>query len=390
MSTSTQAPPATRRRRRADAHAGPARGSGRSPALDVARGTVVLCSLVMSHVFTGSVPLFSHADWYGLTLLDLVFPSFLTLFGVALAFAGKRWKGGWRRVLRRTAVLAVVGVAFNWVVAEGPPLAELRWTGVLQRLALVGLATTVLARVLRTPRRLAIAAAVVLALHGALLLLSGAGCVGGVPQPGCHPLGGIDAALLGASRVYAQGAAGYDPEGLSSFLGALANGLLGYVAGLLLLTAGRWDRAALRLWGLVAACLVLTPLAAQWVPVGKRIWTPAFALVTAAIAVGLLALLQTLIGRYRTVGDLPAALRPPLWLLEALGKNALLVYFGKYAVVHALNVVRTPDGLSAMQHLRALVEPRLAHGDLLVAAGFAAAWTVLAAVLHARRLYVRV
>src|SRR6185503_3913405 len=80
-----------------------------------------------------------HAEWYGFTLIDTIFPFFLFIVGVAIPLAlGPCREGGARgfavRVLRRGAVIFALGLllqALLWF-----HLAIVRIPGVLQRIVL--------------------------------------------------------------------------------------------------------------------------------------------------------------------------------------------------------------------------------------------------------------
>lgn len=94
--------------------------------------------------------------------------------------------------------------------------------------------------------------------------------------------------------------------------------------------------------------------------------------------------------QHRTRG---ATARATLYPLIALGRNSLLVYFGSHALMTTLvylprDTVGVPGAASYAQRLAhsgpAAIDPAL---WLVVIA--VAAWTTLACVLHARRIYLR-
>ena len=89
--------------------------------LDVFRGATV-CLMIMvnnpgswSHIFD---PL-EHAPWHGLTPTDLVFPFFLFAVGNAMSFVMPRLEAAgdrmfWKKVLKRTAIIFLIGLFLNW------------------------------------------------------------------------------------------------------------------------------------------------------------------------------------------------------------------------------------------------------------------------------------
>jgi len=366
----------------ADASAAVTKPGSRVRSVDVARGVVVAIS-------TGFVLVSpAHAGWYGLEPLDLLFPAFLTLSGTAVAL-GMRGGVRWGRLARRTTVLILLGLAFNALVARELDLGTLRLPGVLQRFALVGLLAVLLAAPSRRWGWPAAIGVVVLAGYQLLLLASSGGCPGGVPQPDCNLPGTVDQSLFGAAHLYHGGAAGHDPEGLVSTLGALGSALLGLAAGRLV--ADRRARAALPLSGLAAAALLATPLLATGVPIAKRLWTPSFAALTVGSTIAFLAVVVAVVegwgGRPDRIGT---GVRAATWLPEAFGRNSLLVYFGRYLVGGLLAVMTLPGGGTAEVALREWLAGAgwsVAWGEAVVAFLF---WSLVASVLHLRRWYVRV
>nr|MBP6478119.1 DUF1624 domain-containing protein [Chitinophagaceae bacterium] len=89
--------------------------------LDVFRGaTVCLMILVNNPGSWGHIynPL-EHAPWHGLTPTDLVFPFFLFAVGNAMSFVMPRLEAAgdkifWKKVLKRTALIFLIGLFLNW------------------------------------------------------------------------------------------------------------------------------------------------------------------------------------------------------------------------------------------------------------------------------------
>lgn len=104
-------------------------GSGRLESLDVLRGfdlfcLTILCPLLWAFYNTGHyswlqpvMQQFSHVQWAGFALWDLVMPLFMFMAGVSVPFAfGKYLKAGegygkiYKRIFRRVIVLWILGV----------------------------------------------------------------------------------------------------------------------------------------------------------------------------------------------------------------------------------------------------------------------------------------
>ena len=101
--------------------------------LDVFRGATVCLMILVNnpgswaHIYA---PL-EHAPWHGLTPTDLVFPFFLFAVGNAMSFVMPRLEAAgdgvfWRKVLKRTAIIFLIGLFLNWwpFVTEVNRLAE--------------------------------------------------------------------------------------------------------------------------------------------------------------------------------------------------------------------------------------------------------------------------
>src|SRR5438067_6826171 len=98
-----------------------------------------------SHV----LPSLGHATWNGITVADLVFPFFLVIMGVSMAISFARHRPSLAKVLRRSALLFALGFFLNAFPHFDP--GDVHIMGVLQRIALVYLATALV--VLSAPRR---------------------------------------------------------------------------------------------------------------------------------------------------------------------------------------------------------------------------------------------
>jgi heparan-alpha-glucosaminide N-acetyltransferase len=348
--------------------------------LDVARG-LVIAWLLLSDVVFGERDLARHADWWGFTAYDWIFPAFLLLFGSSLAIAF-RDRVHWPRLLRRTTVLLVAGLLFNMVTAWDASWGTLRLTGVLQLFAVVGLVAIAVTRPARRWWQALVVACVLLAGHQALLAGIGSGCPSGLPEPDCNPSANVDPVVFGAQHLYHGLERGHDPEGLGVLPGATASALLGYAAGRAL-----WERrrnAVAHLLGITVACLAAAPLLAAWIPLNKRVWTPSLALLTAAITVGLLAVCHIL---FDLLADRAPPARTPLrvlgWVPEALGRNSLLLYFGFYALSAVLANAHLGDR-PANEAIRDWAEGIAAGGYPALLLTF---FVGIAALLHARGRY---
>jgi len=259
--------------------------AGRLTSLDVFRGMTIAAMILVNNAGDGRHtywPL-EHAAWNGWTPTDLIFPFFLFIVGVSMVYSfGTRKERGQSRkdlllhALKRSAIIFVLGLflyaypKFDWHTARIP--------GVLQRIAVVYLLTSVL--VLFTGRvvRIVVTAAL---LIGYWMLLKYA------PVPGYGPgvltmdgnlVGYIDRSLI-YNHLYI--AHRFDPEGILSTIPSIATCLLGVFTGEWMRSEGTNRR---KLAGLLMGSVV--GLAAGyvwniWFPINKMIWTSSYVLFTA-------------------------------------------------------------------------------------------------------------
>jgi predicted acyltransferase len=241
----------------------------------------------------------THAGWNGFHFYDAIFPMFVFLVGVSAYLSmqaalarGEAAKKTLRRIVRRTLFLFLLGVLYNGGFNQGMGLADIRLTGVLQRIAVCYLATALLAW--KTGPRVTggIAAGIIV---GYYLLMRF------VPVPGYGAgdwsIPGNLAHYLDARFLPGQAYLGtWDPEGLLSTIPAIATCLLGSLAGQWLRgqkhSAGR-NSAFLALCGLagIAMGLALNP----FFPINKSLWTSTYVLLTGGISAVMLAAFHWLI-----------------------------------------------------------------------------------------------
>jgi predicted acyltransferase len=265
----------------------------RLQSLDVFRGATIAAMILVNNAGdeqSAYWPL-QHAKWNGWTPTDLIFPFFLFMVGVAMAFSfGSRLKLGESRqqlmahVLWRGLLLFAIGVFLN-----GFPnhyhLGSWRIYGVLQRIAICYVITAFLELWSDWRAQLCV---VVGCLVGYWCLMRYVSVPGfGIPthnipllDPDRNLVAWLDRKVL-AGHLY-EGTR--DPEGILSTIPAIATSLLG-------LLTGKWIRSARRgaakAVGMVL-CGVVFFVAAEvwntWFPINKKLWTSSFVLLTAGLA----------------------------------------------------------------------------------------------------------
>ena len=372
--------------------------AGRLLSLDVFRGATIAAMILVNNPGDEAVaywPLL-HAEWNGWTPTDLIFPFFLFIVGVSMAFSfssrverGESRRELLKHVLWRGFVLFALGMFLNGF-PNHYQLSTWRVYGVLQRIAVCYVITAILA--LWTGRR-GQAIAILGCLVGYWLMMRFVPVPGfGVPthdipllDPDRNLVAWLDRKLL-MGHLYEITR---DPEGVLSTIPAIATSLLGLLTGQWL-RSGRSARAkalgmaAFGVIGLVAG-EVLNP----WFPINKKLWTSTYVIFTAALALACLAACYWVldIERWRR------------WATPFLvfGMNAIAAYVLAGVVAHVIGrfEVHLADGTALTwqeviyQRLFAgLASPpnaSLLYALLFVAMCWAAMW-----VLYRKRIFLKI
>ncbi|WP_084582011.1 acyltransferase family protein [Sphingomonas azotifigens] len=325
-------------------------GKPRFLALDVFRGATIFLMILVNTSGPGAAPYpqLVHAKWFGFTLADLVFPTFLFAMGNAMSFAFRKpvATGPFlARLFKRGAIIFVLGYLMYWFpfVDHGPdgwvlkPFALTRVPGVLQRLALCYVLAGLLIRWLR-PRQLLLAGIVLLLGYWTILLAF-------TPLDLAYDKYAnvgtrLDLWLLGPGHLYKKDA-GFDPEGLLGTLPATVNVIAGYLAGLAIVAGGDLRRTVRRMAG-IGVVLILAALAwSPWFPIAKKLWTGPYVLLTVGLDLLLLGAAIWLIEI--------AGFKRGTRFFTILGRNPLAIYLFSelFVTVLAMIPVGGYDGIYA-------------------------------------------
>jgi predicted acyltransferase len=207
----------------------------RLASLDAFRGMTIAAMILVNdpgdrrHIYW---PL-EHANWNGWTPTDLIFPFFLFIVGVSLvlSFRSRSAQGATRSELilhsaKRSAILFGLGVLlyayprFDFHTTRIP--------GVLQRIAIVNLATSLLIIYAGRTARYVAAAAILLGYWVLMTRVPVPGYGAGILTMDGSLASYIDRALL---YNHLEIAHRFDPEGLLSSIPAIATCLFGVFAG---------------------------------------------------------------------------------------------------------------------------------------------------------------
>ena len=303
-------------------------------------------------------PVLAHADWVGFTVADFVFPAFIFMVGVSIALASRGAEAlnarTVKRIVGRSVRLFVIGfvltnLLYQWMHGwsfDG----GFRLMGVLQRVSLCYAAAALLQYWLSERALLGVAIAVLVLYWPLTLVPIPDGTGTNLWTEGTNFVSWFDRVALGSHR-WVEGPTGYDTEGLLSTLPALAQCLLGVVA-------GRWfvghakSTAHLVRFALLGALVVgCGYVLGFWCPIVKSLWTSSFVTLSTGLAMLLLAAIQGLMATVR----FPTT---PAKFFEVFGVNAILAYVLHFLCYFGLALPFIPNLYLA---LGSVLTPELAN-----------------------------
>lgn len=371
-------------------------------ALDVFRGLTIAGMLLVNNPGTWSAiyPPLRHAPWHGWTPTDLIFPFFLFIVGITthLSLEARRARGDddrqlIRQVLRRGGIIILLGLllsGFPFIPKYGFDISTMRIPGVLQRIGVAYIAAGLLT--LRTSARAqAITVVALLVGYWAIMTLvpvpgGGVGAVT-LDTPDASLAAWLDRTVLGNHlwRVSKT----WDPEGILSTLPAIGTAMLGVFA-------GRWIASsrplAERLSGLfaVGSIAMVAGLIWNWAfPINKNLWTSSYVLFTAGMAAAAIATCIWLIDVKRVTG----------WTkpFVVFGMNPILAFVGSGMMARlTASIIKVERDGETVSLQRAIYDSSFAswlapmNASLLYALCFVLFWFLILAVLHRKKIFLKV
>jgi predicted acyltransferase len=287
----------------------------------------------------------AHAQWHGWTPTDLIFPFFVFMVGVSMAYSFRKFAPeqsktpALRKIVQRTVILILLGLLLNssgqWlglIAGERSDIsfATIRLPGVLQRIALAYLGAALVVLYCQPKVRWAIGIALLIGYAAILLLLPPEETVTDRLSPEGNVVRVVDLTILGANHMYTQATSEpTDPEGLLSTLPAIVTALLGFAVGRYMQRDLPTTRKVL---SLLAAGILLAAVGQAWhfvdpalggMPINKKLWTSSFVLLTAGL--GTISLIACL-WLFDIVGAQSGALKRLATAFQMVGVNAIFVF----------------------------------------------------------------
>lgn len=265
---------------------------------------------------------FTHPDWNGFHVYDLIFPLFLFLAGVATPYSVGREleKGASKsqlvlRVIKRAAILVLLGLLVNNSLKELKPFEEVRFASVLGRIGIAYMFANII--YLFANRKWQFAWFWIFII-GYWLLLKFTSAPGF--KPGDLTMEGNFASymdrLILPGRLYLKI---HDPEGLFSTIPAISTGLLGILAGSLLKTGHQ--HKGRKAFILAVTGVIFLIIAQIWnldFPINKNLWTSSFVMHVGGLSLLLLSLFYYVID---VLGYKSWA-----FYFKVIGMNSILIY----------------------------------------------------------------
>lgn len=370
--------------------------------LDVFRGATVAAMILVNNPGDwGNIyaPL-EHSEWNGCTPTDLIFPSFLFIVGVSIAYAmsGKKADPSLHgqtliKAFKRAAILFGLGLflALYPKVFTDPITAikTVRILGVLQRISIVFIVCSIIfiRNSEKTIFRIGIG---ILILYWFLMTFIPVPHVGYPNLEKETNLGAwLDRTIITEAHLW-KSAKTWDPEGLLSTLPAIATGLFGVLVGGYL---KRKDlEPANKVAWLFTIGLISTGLGLLWdleFPINKSLWTSSFVLYCGGIATLILTLCYWLIDIYKQ-----DKFTVPF---VVYGKNAITVFFLSGMLPRTMNLITVKASDGTQRGCLALLyetyfKPNFSpvNASLVWAISQVLFWFVILYIMYRKKIFIKV
>ncbi len=327
--------------------------SKRILAVDVFRGATIALMILVNNPGTWSAiyPPFKHAEWFGVTLTDWVFPFFLFIVGTSIVLAyHKRPTDNfhtWKRIFSRTLKLLLLSwflAGFTVYFPFFKNLSYLRIPGVLFRIGLVFFSGALIFLVFKWIwRKYSFRAGLSFLTGLFLLIILGYWYImighdqltTNIPNEQLiseklnktdNLVSRWDRKILGINHMWyhwdpesgKKVRGDYDPEGLLSTVPAIATAILGMFLGLILIRIKNPFKK-ISWFLLLGMGLLVTAYLFHFVfPYSKKLWTSSFVLYTGGWAFLVFTVIYLLVDFLH--------LKKPFFPLQALGMNAIAIF----------------------------------------------------------------
>ncbi|PLW89116.1 acyltransferase family protein [Mucilaginibacter sp.] len=366
--------------------------------LDVFRGMTICFMIIVNTPGSGATafaPL-EHAKWFGFTPTDLVFPSFLFAVGNAMSFTMKKFDSLGTgdviyRVLKRGLIICLIGYLMSWFpfFDHTPtgwvmrPISGTSIMGVLQRIGLCYIFASLIIYFVKNRTSVFIISALLLVGYWVLLLIFGdkAEPYGMLTNAGTY----LDKYILGDPHLYKGEGVPFDPEGILSTLPAIVNVICGYYAGKFIQEKGKGYETIARLTLMGALFIFMALCWGMVFPIGKKLWSSPFTLLTVGIDMVIISALIYLVEVKASRGSWTS-------FFTTVGKNPLIIYVLSEVLVIIFWMIKIGDQ-NFYGWINTVLFQKVAPGpvgSLLFAVSFMLLCWCVGKILDKNKIYIRV
>jgi predicted acyltransferase len=363
--------------------------------LDVFRG-ITMMSMVFVNSHGGGhdyiYPGIDHGNWNNWGFADLVFPFFIFIVGVAVPYAlssrlarGVSEKTLWGHILQRTLLLFLIGmVVGRFPYYDLASLVQIRYLGVLQRIAICYLVVSLL--YLRCkPKTQAVIAGVLLVFYFIVMkFVPGPGfAAGDLAAPGNNWAQYIDCCLMTGHMQFEA----LETKGLLSTLPAIATALIGVLTGEFLRSRAAPLEKAVNMYLYGTAGVFLGAVWSISFPVNQGIWSSSMVLLMGGMSLIVLA------SCYYVVDIRKSTWWTPPFLV--FGMNSIAVWAGSNMLLQAMEAIKIRGSAGTPVDLKTLIFHWIAswigpmNGSLLFAIAFVLLWLGIMSVLYRKKFFIK-
>lgn len=355
--------------------------------VDIFRGaTIVLMILVNTPgTWLAAYAPLRHAKWHGYTPTDLVFPFFLFIVGISIAFSYKNKTATvetYKKITIRTLKLVGLGLFLGAFLIRVPFFKDfeiIRFPGVLQRIGVVFFFASILFLNLNWKVLIGTTVSLLIGYWLLMTLVPVEGVASTLERAPNNLANWLDVTVFGSHSYKVD----YDPEGLLSTIPSIASALLGVFTGLIL--TSKETKKATILMGLGGLFLISGHLWDAFFPINKALWTSSFVLVTAGWANLILALIYY-------VSDVKGIKFGSIF--KYAGANAITLYFLSSFISKILGQIKVDEETSVHGWLFNTIYTHdfmsLQLSSLLYGLTVVSFYAVLAYVMYKRKIFIKV
>ncbi|AFY94371.1 acyltransferase family protein [Chamaesiphon minutus] len=376
----------------------------RLTSLDVFRGltmaTMILVNMASLPNDDRKYAWLDHAPWHGYTIADLVFPFFLYIIGVSMAFSLAKYTSGdvplskqvYWQILRRSAILFGLGLILNnlvWNYNLTEPkffanLDKLRIMGVLQRIGIAFFFASIAVLALAQRCLWILTGGILVGYWLILAFIPALDNSDGVFSQFGNFGAYVDRLIITPAHLHKGSKNLSDPEGLFSTLPAISSILFGYLTGTWLKRQPVATRtsASLLMYGLAAVVIGL--VWNSFFPINKKLWTSSFVLFTTGWGLISLAACYELVDvrKYRQ------------WFkpFEVMGLNAIFIYVASIVLIKLLMVNQIAKDTSIYVWLSTQLFgwAGALNSGVLFAIATVLLWLVVAYLMYRQRWFLKI